>query len=245
MVRNGSDSSIELTVPQQARSRTSNPTPLAEGVRQMKDEAFRDLERMIVNGELAPGRWVSETDLVEVSGHTRAPVRSAIQRLADEGLLTIVPRRGAQVCPIDHTEQFRALELRRVVEILVARSAAKRATPQQKERLRNLAKRFLKAAADRSQEQMTELDAECFELLIKASDNRFAARALTSVKGLSRRFWVIHQEQYGDLMRMATAHAKVAQAVSEGDEKAAAAAVSAVVDYVEEFTLEVVGFSRS
>ncbi len=244
MVRNGIDSSIEMTVPQQAQSKISNP-PLPEGVRQMKDEAFRDLERMIVNGELAPGRWVSETDLIEASGHTRAPVRSAIQRLADEGLLTIVPRRGAQVCPIDHTEQFRALELRRAVEILVARSAAKRATPQQKERLRNLAKRFLKAAAERSQEQMTELDAECFELLIKASDNRFAARALTSVKGLSRRFWVIHQEQYGDLMRMATAHAKVAQAVSEGDEEAAAAAVSAVVDYVEEFTLEVVGFSRS
>ncbi len=244
MVRNGIDSSIEITVPQQAQSRITNP-PLPEGVRQMKDEAFRDLERMIVNGELAPGRWVSETDLIEVSGHTRAPVRSAIQRLADEGLLTIVPRRGAQVCPIDHTEQFRALELRRAVETLVARSAAKRATPQQKERLRNLAKRFLKAASERSQEQMTELDAECFELLIKASDNRFAARALTSVKGLSRRFWVIHQEQYGDLMRMATAHAKVAQAVSEGDEEAAAAAVSAVVDYVEEFTLEVVGFSRS
>ena len=244
MVRNGIESSIEMTVPQQAQSKITNP-PLPEGVRQMKDEAFRDLERMIVNGELAPGRWVSETDLIEVSGHTRAPVRSAIQRLADEGLLTIVPRRGAQVCPIDHTEQFRALELRRAVETLVARSAAKRATPQQKVRLRNLAKRFLKAASERSQEQMTELDAECFELLIKASDNRFAARALTSVKGLSRRFWVIHQEQYGDLMRMATAHAKVAQAVSEGDEEAAAAAVSAVVDYVEEFTLEVVGFSRS
>ncbi len=244
MIRNGIDSSIEMTVPQQAQNKTSNP-PVPEGVRQMKDEAFRDLERLIVNGELAPGRWVSETDLIEVSGHTRAPVRSAIQRLADEGLLTIVPRRGAQVCPIDHTEQFRALELRRAVETLVARSAAKRATPQQKERLRNLAKRFLKAASERSQEQMTELDAECFELLIKASDNRFAARALTSVKGLSRRFWVIHQERYGDLMRMATAHARVAQAVSEGDEEAAAAAVSAVVDYVEEFTLEVVGFSRS
>ncbi len=73
----------------------------------LKDEAFRDLERMIVNGELEPGRWVSEVDLVEVSGRTRAPVRSAIQRLADEGLLRIVARRGAQVCPIDHTEQFR------------------------------------------------------------------------------------------------------------------------------------------
>ena len=76
----------------------------------LKDKAFRDLERMIVTGRLEPGLWVSETDLMEISGHTRAPVRSAIQRLADEALLRIVPRRGAQICPIDHREQFRALE---------------------------------------------------------------------------------------------------------------------------------------
>ena len=244
MLRDAKDHTDEMTVPQQAQNRHSHPAD-GHGTRQMKDKAFCDLKRMIVNGELAPGRWVSETDLIEASGHTRAPVRSAIQRLADEGLLTIVLRRGAQICPIDYTEQFRALELRRVVEILVARSAAKGATPQQRERLRYISKRFLEAAESRSQEDMTELDAECFELLIKAFDNRFAARALSSVKGLSRRFWVIHQEQYGDLMRMATAHAKVAEAVSNGDEDAAASSVSAVVDYVEEFTLEVVGFSRN
>ena len=231
-----------MTVALHSETKTG-PAALHGGARQMKEQAFRDLERMIVNGELAPGRWVSETDLIEVSGHTRAPVRSAIQRLADQGLLTIVPRRGAQVCPIDHTEQFRALELRRAVESLVARSAARRATPQQKHQFRLLARRFRDAEKSKSQEVMTELDAECFELLIAASDNRFAARALTSVKGLSRRFWVIHQAQYGDIVRMAAGHAEVAEAVCQGDEAAAAGAVSALIDYVEEFTLEVVGFS--
>ena len=231
-----------MTLPLPTEIKT-NQTSLDRGTRQMKDEAFRDLERMIVNGELEPGRWVSETDLIEVSGHTRAPVRSAIQRLADQGLLTIVPRRGAQVCPIDHTEQFRALELRRAVETLVARSAAKRATPAQKSQFHLITLGFREAAKTKSQEDMTELDAECFELLIAASDNRFATRALTSVKGLSRRFWVIHQAQYGDIVRMAAGHAGVAEAVSEGDEEAAAMAVSSLIDYVEEFTLEVVGFS--
>lgn len=212
--------------------------------RHLKDEAFRDLERMIVTGKLQPGRWVSETDLIEVSGHTRAPVRSAIQRLADEGLLRIVPRRGAQVCPVDHTDQFRALELRRAVEILVAQSAAKRATPEQRGQLARVADRFAKLSSDPDQALMTELDAECFALLIEASGNRFAARALTSVKGLSRRFWILHQERYGDLPRMATAHGAVAESVSNGDEETAVKAVSAMIDYVEEFTLEVVGFSR-
>lgn len=210
-----------------------------------KDEAFRDLERMIVNGELEPGRWVSETDLIKISGHTRAPVRSAIQRLADEALLKIVPRRGAQICPIDHTEQFRALELRRVVETLVARSAAKRATANQRARLAELTKGFKEASLSGDQSVMTELDSECFTLLINASDNKFAARALTSVKGLSRRFWVFHQERYGDIKRMAAAHAAIALSVSEGQEDAAAKAVGELIDYVEEFTLEVVGFNAA
>ena len=208
----------------------------------LKDEAFRDLERMIVNGDLAPGRWVSETDLVEVSGHTRAPIRSAIQRLSDEGLLRIVARRGAQVCPIDHTEQFRSLELRRVVERLVARSAAERASNAQRSELLDLAEGISAAGKSGDQARMTELDARSYELLINAADNQFAARALTSVKGLSRRFWVLNQERYGDLRRMSTAHAAVAAAAGRGDADAAEIAVDNLVDYVEEFTLAVVGF---
>lgn len=215
---------------------------ISGGAVHLKDEAFRDLERMIVNGTLKPGRWVSETDLMEVSGHTRAPVRSAIQRLANEALLRIVPRRGAQICPIDYTQQFRALELRRVVETLVAKSAAKRATPDQRKELIEVAKKLKKLSLPNEQVKMTELDIECFSLLITASDNKFAARALTSVKGLSRRFWILHQEKYGDLGRMSDAHAAVAFAVSAGDVGKASKAVGELIDYVEEFTLEVVGF---
>lgn len=215
------------------------PTP----IRALKDEAFETLERMIVNGQLEPGQWVSETDLIELSGHTRAPIRSAIQRLADEGLLHIVPRRGAQVCPIDHTEQFRALELRRVVETLVAKAAAKRASSSQRAEFARIAKGFIRVSELCDQVSMTDMDAKCFALMIKAADNRFAARALTSVKGLSRRFWVLHQDKYGKLERMAQSHASVATAIAEADTAAAELAVSGLIDYVEEFTLEVVGFS--
>lgn len=218
----------------------TNITPMP-----LKDEAFRDLERMIVNGELRPGQWVSETDLIEVSGHTRAPVRSAIQRLSDEGLLKIVARRGAQVCPIDHTEQFRSLELRRVVEKLVARSAAERATDEQRAELSEIAEGFRAVGISGDQVAMTELDARCFALLIRAADNKFAARSLTSVKGLSRRFWVINQERHGDNNQMFGAHAAVAEAVCRGDGDAAERAVDGLIDYVESFTLRVIGFRSS
>lgn len=209
----------------------------------LKDEAFVDLERMIVNGALAPGQWVSESDLIKVSGHTRASVRSAIQRLSDEGLLSIVPRRGAQVCPVDYTQQFRSLELRRVVETLIARAAAKRASDIQKRKFAEISKGFIAVLKTGNQKAMTELDSECFALMLRAADNTFAARALTSVKGLSRRFWVLNQEKHGSLKLMAYAHSDIAKAISEGDPEMAETAVGNLIDYVEKFTLEVVGFS--
>jgi len=92
---------------------------------------------------------------------------------------------------------------------------------------------------------MTELDSESFALLLEAADNSFASRALTSVKGLSRRFWVLHQEQYGDLAIMGIAHADIAEAISNADQDQAEIAVGRLIDYVEKFTLEVVGFDGS
>ena len=69
-----------------------------------------------------------------------------------------------------------------MVETLVARSAAKRASADQRKRLAEIAKGFGKLSLPGDQATMTELDSECFALLIAASGNKFAARALTSAR---------------------------------------------------------------
>lgn len=209
----------------------------------MKDEAFSALEKMIVNGVLAPGQWVSETDMMEVSGHTRASVRHAIQRLEDQELVKIFPRRGAQICPIDYNRHFRLLELRRPVEQLLARSAAKRANSQQRAQFDVISKGFRENSVKKAQEVMTELDFQSFALLLASADNPFASKAMMAVKGLSRRFWVLHCESHGDVGQMATLHADIAAAIAAADGPAAEAAVANLVDYLEKFTLEVVGFN--
>lgn len=209
----------------------------------LMDGAYSQLEKMIVTGVLKPGQWVSETELIELSGFSRAPVRSAIQRLSDQQLIAVYPRRGAQVCPLDYTKQFRALELRRVVERLLVRSAAARANQGQQDRFAKLAKAFRRAAEKGDQSDMTELDSQMFALTLEAADNPFAAKAMTSVKGLSRRFWILHHEAHGDTFTMATAHAKVAEAILAGAGDTAEAAVDELIDYVEKFTLKVIGYN--
>jgi DNA-binding GntR family transcriptional regulator len=209
-----------------------------------REEAYLALERLIVTGELAPGSWVSETDLMEASGHSRASVRFAVQRLQDQGLIHTVPRRGARICPVDITLQFRVQELRRVVEGLLARCAAERATDTQREQFAEISRDFLDRSKDRNAIAMMDLDIRHHSLMSEASDNSLAAKAMLSVKGLSRRFWLLHYEKHGDVQKMAEVHSRVAAAISEGDADAAEAAVHQLVDYVEEFTLKVVGFTR-
>lgn len=209
----------------------------------LMDGAYNQLENMIVTGVLKPGQWVSETELIELSGFSRAPVRSAIQRLSDQQLIAVYPRRGAQVCPLDYTQQFRALELRRVVERLLARSASKRADQRQRKEFATLAESFRAAAKTGDQTRMTELDSLMFVQTLEAADNAFASKAMTSVKGLSRRFWVLHQEAHGDTAMMANSHADVAEAISAGLADTAEAAVDALIDYVEAFTLQVIGYN--
>lgn len=226
-----------------SRQKTDDLARDAERPLMLKEEAYIALERMIVTGRLAPGQWVSETQLIAASGYGRASVRSAVQRLQDQELIQIFPRRGAQICPVDHKRQFRAQELRRAVETLLARSAAERANQLQRTAFADIAERFREQAVKKDQTAMTELDLRCHSLLLKAADNPFAAKAMSSVKGLSRRFWILHHETHGDIAQMAQSHAAVAEAISAGEPQAAEDAVHAMVDYVERFTLRVVGYS--
>ena len=145
---------------------------------------------------------------------------------------------------MDITLQFRAQELRRVVEGLLARCAAERANDAQRAEFAEIAKTFYERSGDRDAVSMMDLDIRHHTLMSAAADNTYAAKAMHSIKGVSRRFWLLHYEKHGDVKRMANLHRGVAAAIAEGCGDDAEAAVSELVDYVEEFTLKVVGFTR-
>ena len=92
---------------------------------------------------------------------------------------------------------------------------------------------------------MTELDSRAFSLTLVASDNPYAAKAMTSVTGLARRFRVLHREEFGDRSRMALCRARMTAAIAEGDRERASTGVDDLIDYLEEFTLKVIGFTSS
>ena len=209
---------------------------LSESEPSLTDQAYATLEEMIVTLKLPPGGAVSEARLSQVLGIGRTPIREALQRLARERLVTILPRRGIIVSEINIKSQLRLLEVRREVERLIARRAARRATPTERERFAEIARTFEQSAKTNDETTFIRVDREFNELCLAAARNEFGAGAMTLMHSLSRRFWFIHYQQAADMPATAKLHANIARAISRGDENAAARALDRLIDEMEKFT---------
>ena len=198
--------------------------------------AYAHLEELIVTLKLAPGQAVSEGELSVKTGIGRTPIREALQRLARENLVSILPRRGIVVTEINVGNQLRLLEVRRELERLIARSAARRATDGERQRFQELAKRFEQSAKANDDVTFMRTDREFNTLCSAAAHNEFAAGAMALMHSLSRRFWYIHYKQAADMPLTAKLHANIARAIAAGEEAKAAKASDALLDVIEKFT---------
>ena len=202
----------------------------------LTEKAYTHLEELIVTLQLAPGSAVSEAMLSGRLGIGRTPIREALQKLAREGLVVILPRRGIIVSEINVKTQLRLLETRREVERLVARSAARRASEAERRRMSLLAERFERSARAGDDTAFMRIDREFNELCLTAARNEFAAGAMRLMQSLSRRFWYLHYKRAADLPETAKLHAEIARAIAAGDDPGAAAAADSLLDMVESFT---------
>jgi DNA-binding GntR family transcriptional regulator len=216
-----------------ASSRSSKYASTAET---LTDRAYTELEELIVTLQLEPGSVLSEQMLAERLRIGRTPIREALQRLARERLVVILPRRGIMVSAIDVKSQLRLLEVRREIERLVARGAARRATDAERARFADLARAFERAARTDDDKAFMRTDREFNELCLEAVRNEFAAGAMALMNSLSRRFWFHHYKQAADMPETAKLHADIARAIAAGDEKGAGAALDRLLDNIEAFT---------
>jgi DNA-binding GntR family transcriptional regulator len=220
-------------MPRARRPRRADAPEVAET---LTDKAYTYLEELIVTLKLPPGSAVSEAMLSKRLGIGRTPIREALHRLARERLVTILPRRGVIVSDINVKSQLRLLEVRREVERLVARSAARRATPAERARFGELASQFERSARQNDDTTFMRVDRAFNELCVAAARNEFAAGAMGLMQSLSRRFWYLHYKQAADMPETAKLHADIARAIAKGDEPGAATATDRLLDMIESFT---------
>jgi DNA-binding GntR family transcriptional regulator len=232
-------SGYRIAAARQATQRLSRP---ARRPREMKpaetltEQAYRVIEEQIVTLRLKPGEVLSEQLLSASYGFGRTPIREALQRLAREGLVTILSRKGILVSDLNPRTQLLALEVRRELERLLSRTGAERATRPQREQLQDIARKMDQAASRNDDISFMRLDRELNRLMLEAAHNEYAERSMKLLQGLSRRFWYMHYREAADLPLCARLHANQARTIAKGDAEAAARASDKLMDYVETFT---------
>ena len=217
---------------------TAAARPRAES---QTDQAYSVLEEQIVTLRLAPGAVLSETRLAGELGFGRTPVREALQRLARESLVLILPRKGILVAEINPRKQLLVLEVRRELERLMARASAVRATEEERAQFLEIAEGMEQAARDNDDIMFMRFDHDFNALVSQAAHNEFASRAMGLLHGLSRRFWYMHYKEAADLPLCARLHAQMARRIAMGEVEEATQASDQLVDYAETFTRATLG----
>jgi len=202
----------------------------------LAEQAYARLEVELVSLALPPGATLQERVLAERVGLGRTPVREAIQRLAAQGLLQVLPRKGLVVAPVQRSELVQIVEVRRVLERLLVVKAAERSTPDQRQALRALAAHLDHLGGDL--DAFFRLDRRLDQLLASACGNRHLVGALAPMHSHCRRVWYMHRHQL-DLGTAVGMHAALARAVAEGDGAGAVRALNGIIGVLEGLLAEV------
>ncbi|WP_081962706.1 GntR family transcriptional regulator [Paracoccus sanguinis] len=207
--------------------RAARPRPLPPGAGGLnaRDRAYLDLRYRILNGRLAPGTTLLETEIAALLGLSRTPVREALIRLAEEGLVLIRPRHGVTVIDLtvsdfrDILDVFSALEVR-----AVALAAARPPAPADAARLTQLVQRMERATEAGDIARWSDLDDDFHSTLVGLCGNARLLRSIGEYWGQQyrgRRLILPHRPLPEDSNRE---HRVILQAVLAGDPEAAHAA---------------------
>ena len=216
--------------------------PAAANARlRLGDQAYAALEELIVTAALPPGSVWSEATLSERTGIGRTPVREALQRLAADHLVILLRRHGIKITEVQVAEQLLVLDTRRELERLVSVCAARRATKAEREAHMHNAIKLHEAAERRDPLLYLRVHFALKRFTCECARNPYATRALSPLHALSRRFFYVHRDRFGDLMEeVARVHADLAEAIGRGDEAGASACCDAMTDYAVAFTRKII-----
>ena len=137
----------------------------------LRDVVFNTLRKAILRGELKPGERLMEIQLANKLGVSRTPIREAIRKLELEGLVLMIPRKGAEVAQITENNMQDVLEVRKALEELSVQLACERITPEQVEEMKMAAEDFRKVLKSGDVTKIAEADVKFHEIMITLLNN--------------------------------------------------------------------------
>lgn len=138
----------------------------------LRQTAYQAIRRRIIQAELEPGAPLSENQLAAALGISRTPIRESLQMLEREGLVRVIPQRGAYVAELSTQDIFEIYQIREQLESLAARIAAERLTEGDLAELHHLVERMGQPGNPLDGEAVTDADMRLHRLIVSTTKNR-------------------------------------------------------------------------
>lgn len=183
----------------------------------LRDVVFQTLRKAILTGELKPGERLMEIHLAEKIGVSRTPIREAIRKLELEGLVTNVPRKGAQVAEISTKGLRDVLEVRRALDSFCAELACERITSEEKDLLKEACKAFEEATKTKDATVIAKADVAFHDIIINATGNERLVALLNNLAEQMYRYrfeYIKDESQHDKLIKE---HRELMDAITKGD----------------------------
>jgi DNA-binding GntR family transcriptional regulator len=187
--------------------------------RSLAEKAYQLLVRKITQMEYVPGSLLVEKLLMEELGIGRTPIREALQRLANEGLVDHMPNRGMFVSEITAGGVQQIYEFRSMLDGYAASLAARRATKDQIHELRQVHKQLVRVTEDDDIDRYVALDRHFYDVLAAAAHNTFVAEVIPRIFNLHLRLWFFISEKIGGWHTIAGSHEEMTNGVVEALEQ--------------------------
>ena len=189
----------------------------------LREVVFNTLRNAIIQGEFQPGERLMEVTLANKLGVSRTPVREAIRMLELEGLVVMIPRRGAEVASITVKDLKDALEVRMAIEALSVRLACKRIDEAGKEELKKVCIAFREAINSKLVPAIVQSDESFHNTIYKLSKNQRLINIAQNLREQVYRYRVEYVKDFSYHEKLVVEHDKITMAILKGDVETAEA----------------------
>ena len=202
-----------------------------------KDQVQTHLKRRIMSGEFLPGTQLSPAELAKTYETSRTPVRDALNALAQEGLVEIIPRRGYFVSRITVRDVLDIFQFRLILETATAEMATPCISQEEIDRLAHLSSRYV-AGNIESYKAYLEENRQFHLRVAQAAGNRLLVDALARVLDHMQRFLILRLDLSNDADDMLAEHHLLLEAFRQRDATRAREAMRVAIEHARDAVLE-------
>ena len=206
----------------------------------LRDAVFETIREAILKGVLSPGQHLMEMQLAYQLGVSRTPVREAIRMLELEGLVVMIPRKGARVAAISEKSLCDVLEVRRALEELSVRLACTRIERKDLEKLDSINQQFIQACQADDVVQIAKIDEEFHAVIYEAADNAKLLQLLNQMQNQMYRYRIEYIKMRERRQILVEEHKKIIHALARKDDDAAAEATRIHISHQEQYVMSVI-----